>query len=116
MERKTASDFHPEVLGLFDQYIHGQVSRRGFLKGAAKFAIAGATAASLLEALSSLENQPHSRQTDGAARTTEVPVVLGFRTEAHEPECQAFDAHPTATSLLPSKIGCLRQWRMACLC
>ena len=52
MERKTASDFHPEVLGLFDQYIHGQVSRRGFLKGAAKFAIAGATAASLLEALS----------------------------------------------------------------
>jgi carboxymethylenebutenolidase len=52
MERKTAKDFHPEVLGLFDQYVHGQVSRRGFLKGAAKFAIAGATAASLLEALS----------------------------------------------------------------
>jgi len=52
MTRKTSNDFHPEVLGLFDQYVHGQVSRRGFLKGAAKFAIAGATAASLLEALS----------------------------------------------------------------
>ncbi len=52
MTRKTTNDFHPEVLGLFDQYVHGQVSRRGFLKGAAKFAIAGATAASLLEALS----------------------------------------------------------------
>lgn len=52
MTRKTSKDFHPEVLGLFDQYVHGQVSRRGFLKGAAKFAIAGTTAASLLEALS----------------------------------------------------------------
>ncbi|MES1987604.1 MAG: dienelactone hydrolase family protein [Pseudomonadota bacterium] len=52
MTRKTSNDFPPEVLGLFDQYVHGQVSRRGFLKGAAKFAIAGATAASLLEALS----------------------------------------------------------------
>jgi carboxymethylenebutenolidase len=52
MKRKTANDFHPEVLGLFDQYVHGQVSRRGFLKGVAKFAIAGATAASLLESLS----------------------------------------------------------------
>lgn len=52
MARKTVKDFHPEVLGLFDQYVHGYVTRRGFLKGAAKFAIAGATAASLLEALS----------------------------------------------------------------
>ncbi len=52
MTRNTSNDFPPEVLGLFDQYVHGQVSRRGFLKGAAKFAIAGATAASLLEALS----------------------------------------------------------------
>ena len=52
MKRKTANDFHPEVLNLFDQYVHGQMTRRGFLKGAAKFAIAGATAAGLLESLS----------------------------------------------------------------
>jgi len=52
MIRKTANDFHPEVLSLFDQYVHGHMTRRGFLQGAGKFALAGVTAASLLEALS----------------------------------------------------------------
>jgi len=52
MIRKTANDFHPEVLSLFDHYVHGRVTRRDFLQGAGKFALAGVTAASLLEALS----------------------------------------------------------------
>lgn len=51
MPRQTADDFHPEVLGLFDKYVHGLTSRRGFLEGAAKFAIGGVTAAGLLDAL-----------------------------------------------------------------
>jgi len=50
--RKTANDFDPEVLNLFDQYVHGLTSRRGFLEGAAKFAVGGVTAAGLLESLS----------------------------------------------------------------
>lgn len=53
MTRKTADDFHPEVLKLFDQYVHGQTSRRDFLTGAAKYAaLAGVTATGLLAALS----------------------------------------------------------------
>ena len=52
MTRKTANDFHPEVLKLFDQYVHGQSSRRDFLSGAAKYTVAGVTAAGLLDALS----------------------------------------------------------------
>ncbi|NOS89899.1 MAG: dienelactone hydrolase family protein [Methylococcaceae bacterium] len=52
MKRKTAQDFHPEVLKLFDSYVHGQISRRGFLSSAAKFAVLGLTAEGLLEALS----------------------------------------------------------------
>lgn len=31
MERKKASEFHPEVLSLFDQYVHGFIDRRAFL-------------------------------------------------------------------------------------
>jgi carboxymethylenebutenolidase len=50
--RRTAADFHPEVLRLFDQYVHGGIDRRGFLDGAARFAVGGTTAAMLLEALS----------------------------------------------------------------
>ncbi|HEY5807238.1 MAG TPA: dienelactone hydrolase family protein [Povalibacter sp.] len=51
MSKKTANDFHPEVLRLFDKYVHGQISRRGFLDGATKFAV-GVTAVGLLESLS----------------------------------------------------------------
>lgn len=51
MTRKTSKDFHPEVLKLFDKYVHGQISRRGFLDNAAQFAGA-VTAVGLLEALS----------------------------------------------------------------
>lgn len=50
--RQTAADFHPEVLRLFDKYVHGQLDRRGFIDGAAKFAVGGVTGAALLEALS----------------------------------------------------------------
>src|SRR5436190_13293640 len=52
MERKTASDFHPEVLRWFDKFVHGQVDRRGFMNGVAKYAAGGVTASMLLEALS----------------------------------------------------------------
>jgi len=49
--RLTSSDFHPEVLRLFDAYVHGSLDRRGFLERAAKFAVAGTSALALLEAL-----------------------------------------------------------------
>jgi carboxymethylenebutenolidase len=52
MTRKTSKDFHPEVLRLFDKYVHGQITRRGFLDRAATFAVGGLTAAGLLDALS----------------------------------------------------------------
>jgi carboxymethylenebutenolidase len=52
MERKKASDFPPEVLKLFDGYIHGALGRRDFLDRAAKYAVGGFTAAAMLESLS----------------------------------------------------------------
>ena len=51
MERKKASDFPPEVLKLFDGYVHGALGRREFLDRAAKFAVGSFTAAAMLEAL-----------------------------------------------------------------
>ena len=52
MARKTAADFDPGLLTLFDQYVHGMVSRREFFDGAKKFAVGGLTAAALVESLS----------------------------------------------------------------
>jgi carboxymethylenebutenolidase len=34
MTRLTAKDFEPEVLELFDKYVHGQLSRRDFIASA----------------------------------------------------------------------------------
>ena len=51
MERKKASDFDPQLLGLFHRYVHGGINRREFLDGAAKFAIGGLTATALWDML-----------------------------------------------------------------
>ncbi|HYJ33252.1 MAG TPA: dienelactone hydrolase family protein [Candidatus Binatia bacterium] len=52
MERKHASDYPQGLLDLFDKYVHGGIDRRGFLIGAARFAVGGVTAAMLLDELS----------------------------------------------------------------
>jgi len=52
MERKTAADFDQELLNLFDRYVHGGISRRELLDGAARFAVGGLTAAAIVESLS----------------------------------------------------------------
>jgi carboxymethylenebutenolidase len=51
MERKKASDFPPEVMKLFDGYVHGRIDRREFLDRAAKFAVGAFTASAMLESL-----------------------------------------------------------------
>ena len=45
-------DFDPGVWKLFDQYVHGAIDRRGFLRGAAKFAAGAMTASAMLALLS----------------------------------------------------------------
>jgi carboxymethylenebutenolidase len=51
MDRMKAGDFPPDVLKLFDGYIHGKIGRRDFLDRAAKYAVGGFSAAAMLEAL-----------------------------------------------------------------
>src|SRR5690606_36055068 len=51
MTRKKAGDFSPAVLRLFDQFVHGDISRRDFLDRAASRAVGGVTAAAILESL-----------------------------------------------------------------
>ncbi|MBD8635818.1 YghX family hydrolase [Stenotrophomonas sp. CFBP 13725] len=52
MTRLTAKDFHPDLLELYDGYVHGRLSRRDFLDRAAAFAVIGVTATTLLASLS----------------------------------------------------------------
>ena len=48
---QTIKDFDPAILEAFHEYVHGGMSRRGFLDQAAKYAVGGMTAAGILESL-----------------------------------------------------------------
>ena len=52
MTRLTAKDFAPELLELYDGYVHGKLSRRDFLERAATYAVGSLTAVGILAALS----------------------------------------------------------------
>ena len=80
MKRLTIHDFDPEVLKLFDQYVHGQLDRRGFLAQAGRYAVGGATAASLLTALSPSFAAQMVAPTDERikARFVEYPSPNGY--------------------------------------
>jgi carboxymethylenebutenolidase len=47
-ERRTVP---PEAVELYNQFIHGEISRRSFMDGMKKFAVAGVTAGAMAEAL-----------------------------------------------------------------
>jgi len=51
MERKQASDYPQELLDLFHEYQHGEINRRAFLDGAARFAVGGLTVAAIYESM-----------------------------------------------------------------
>jgi carboxymethylenebutenolidase len=80
MARLTAADFDPEVLKLFDGYVHGRVSRRDFLSRASRYAAGGATAATLLAQLSPSFAAPLVAPADARLKTSRVdfPSPQGY--------------------------------------
>jgi carboxymethylenebutenolidase len=50
--RKSARDFDPRILEIFDGYVHGKMSKREFIERAGKFAAVGVTGAAILAELS----------------------------------------------------------------
>jgi len=72
---QSAADFDPQVLRLFDKYVHGIIDRREFLSGAARYAAAGMTALGLLEALSPrFAAAQQVAPTDARIRTESVEI------------------------------------------
>ena len=80
MARLTAADFDPEVLKLFDGYVHGRVSRRDFLSRASRYAAGGTTAATLLAQLSPSFAAPLVAPADARLKTSRVdfPSPQGY--------------------------------------
>jgi len=82
MTRLTARDFDPEVLQLFDGYVHGRLSRRDFLARASRYAAGGVTAATLLAQLSPSFAAPLVTPSDSrlTTRYEEFPSPQGYGT------------------------------------
>jgi carboxymethylenebutenolidase len=82
MARLTAADFDPEVLELFDGYVHGRLSRRDFLMRAGRYAAGGVTAATLLTQLSPSFAAPLVAPADARLKTgyREFPSPQGYGT------------------------------------
>ena len=80
MTRLTSSDFDPEVLKLFDGYVHGRLSRRDFLSRAGRYAAGGVTAATLLAQLSPSFAAPLVAPADARLKTSyeEFPSPQGY--------------------------------------
>ncbi len=80
MTRKTVHDFAPEVLKLFDQYVHGLISRRGFLQSATKYTVTAVAAEAVLAELSpnfANAQQVQPQDTRISARYVELPSPQG---------------------------------------
>ena len=100
MTRKTAKDFDPEVLELFDNYVHGRLSRRGFLQSAAKFAIGAVTAEVLLDSLSPQFAQAQQVRSDDARIKTQY---VAYPSPDGYGELRGYLAQPAhATGKLPT--------------
>jgi len=83
LPQKTAADFDPELLILFDAYVHGDIDRRGFLDRAGRFAVGGMTAALLLDALNprfALAQQVAKDDPRLTAESVEYPSPQGYGT------------------------------------
>jgi carboxymethylenebutenolidase len=75
MERKKASDYPQELLDLFHEYQHGEISRRDFLDRAKKYAVGGVTALALYESLKPNYAWAQQVKKDDARITTETVTV-----------------------------------------
>jgi carboxymethylenebutenolidase len=100
--RQRASDFDPDVLRLFDRYVHGALDRRGFLEGASTFAArAGVSAAALLEMLSPKFAQAQQVAPGDARIKTET---LGFASPQGYGKGSGYLARPAASGAASSAL------------
>lgn len=95
MPTMTAQDFDQELLILFDAYVHGDIDRRGFLRGTQKFATTGMTAAMLLAALSPTFAQAQKVRADDVRLEARA---LNYQSPAGAGSVKGYLARPANTS------------------
>lgn len=79
LQRKSAKDFDPRILEIFDGYVHGKMTKREFIEKAGKYAAVGVTGAAILSQL-----QPNYALAQQVA--ADDPTIETLRAEYDSPE------------------------------
>lgn len=99
--RLTAEDFSPQLLELYDFYVHGRITKREFLDRAGKFTVGGLTAAAVLGLLSpnyALAEQVSFNDPEIKARWITYPSPNGHG------EIRAYMVRPAAATTAPGVV------------
>jgi len=99
--RLTAEDFSPQLLELYDFYVHGRITKREFLDRAGKFTLGGLTAAAVLGLLSpnyALAEQVSFNDPEIKARWITYPSPNGHG------EIRAYMVRPAAATIAPGVV------------
>jgi carboxymethylenebutenolidase len=98
MQRNLASEYPQELLDLFHEYQHGDITRRNFLDRAGKFAVGGMTVAAIFESLR--PNYAWAQQ----VKPDDTRITVGYET-VQSPEgngsIKGYLAHPAKGKKLP---------------
>ena len=98
MQRNLASEYPQELLDLFHEYQHGDITRRSFLDRAGKFAVGGMTVAAIFESLR--PNYAWAQQ----VKPGDTRIKVGYET-VQSPEgngsIKGYLAHPAKGKKLP---------------
>src|SRR4029453_14785487 len=102
MERKQASDYPQELLDLFHEYQHGDITRRTFLDRAGKFATGSLTVAAIFESLK--PNNPWAQRVPPDDKRIKVGYEV-VQSPAGNGSIKGYLARPAKDGKLPGVIA-----------
>lgn len=94
-KRKSAKDFDPRILEIFDGYVHGKISKREFIVQAGRYAAVGITGAMILKQLTPDYALAQQVAPDDSAIETEV---VEYESPEGHGTIRALMARPASTS------------------
>jgi carboxymethylenebutenolidase len=99
IDRQTAADFDQGLLDLYDEYVHGKITRREFAQRAAAFAVAGLTVEAILQTLSPNYAWAEQVKKDDARIVTEI---IKYDSPLGGKNMKGLLAHPKEGTKLPA--------------
>ena len=96
-KRLTTADFDPEVLGLFDRYVHGLIDRREFLRATGSIVGSAAAVGVLASLAPSFAAAEQVKPTDPRIKVSRVD----FDSPKGYGKCQGYMARPAAGGAAP---------------